>query len=296
MDWQSQLITSYLKVCVFWKQGLWAACQRMSNHHCFAFTDEEIITLYLFGVSQGRTEIKAIYNFTRDHLSDWFPQLCSYEAFAHRLNQISDAFILLSQMILEGQESENLSFLKTIVIDSMPIVLANAKRSQEAKVAKEEIADKGYCASKDMYYHGVKLHVVAQAREGTLPLPEYVGITSASCHDLPAFRQIAPAISNCQIFCDKAYQDQTLKNNLFVNQNVEMLTPIKSSPGQLRPDWLERLYSSTISSIRQPVESLFNWLQEKTQIQTASKVRSYAGLIVHIFGKLAAGLLMLLNL
>ncbi|MCI5219795.1 MAG: hypothetical protein D3914_11570, partial [Candidatus Electrothrix sp. LOE2] len=41
------------------------------------------------------------------------------------------------------------------------------------------------------------------------------------------------------------------------------------------------------------IESLFNWIEEKTGIQTASKVRSTQGLLVHVFGKLAAAMLML---
>jgi len=43
----------------------------------------------------------------------------------------------------------------------------------------------------------------------------------------------------------------------------------------------------SVSRIRQPIESLFNWIQEKTDIQVASKVRSSKGLMVHIFGRLA---------
>jgi len=33
---------------------------------------------------------------------------------------------------------------------------------------------------------------------------------------------------------------------------------------------------------------LFNWLIQKTDIQRASKVRSSKGLIVHVFGRIAA--------
>ena len=216
MEWQSQLITIYLMVCTFWEQGLWTSCQRMSNHNHFALTDPEIITIYLFGVTKHRTEIKSIYNFTRDH--------------------------------------------------------------------------------KDSYYYGVKLHVVANDRDGALPIPEYIGISSASCHDLTAFRDISQVISNSQIFGDKAYRDQTLESDLLALQNVELLLPVKRSRGQEHLDLFDKLYSSTVSGIRQPIESLFNWLQEKTAIQTESKVRSYRGLVVHLFGKLAAGLMMLLGL
>lgn len=45
--------------------------------------------------------------------------------------------------------------------------------------------------------------------------------------------------------------------------------------------------------MRQPIESLFNWINEKTGIERASKVRSAKGLIVHVFGKLAAAVYML---
>lgn len=294
MEWQSQLITIYLMVCDLWEQGLWTSCQRMSNHHSFELTDPEVITLYLFGVTRHRVEIKSIYNFTQDHLVGWFPRLSSYEAFAHRLNQIREAFVLLSEMILSSN-SQGTSRVMARLVDSMPIILAKAKRSQDATVAKEEIADKGFCASKDTYYYGVKLHVVAEEREGTLPLPECVGLTGASFHDLPALRQVSPTFLNCQIFGDKAYCDQTLRSDLKTNQSVELLTPIQLERGQKNLDLFQRLYSATVSGIRQPIESLFNWLQEKTAIQFASKVRSYKGLIVHVFGKLAAGLIMLLG-
>jgi Transposase DDE domain len=244
---------------------------------------------------RSRSEIKSIYNFTQDHLEGWFPRITCYEAFAHRLNQISDAFILLSEMIVASDSQGNSSSTMARLVDSMPIILAKAKRSQVANVAREEIADKGFCASKDTYYYGVKLHVVAQQCEGTLPVPEYVGLTSASLHDLPALRQVSKTLSDCQVFADKAYGDKVLEGDLRAQQNVELLTPVKLSKGQTHLDLFQRLYSGSVSGIRQPIESLFNWMQEKTGIQLASKVRSYRGLIVHVFGKLAAGLMMLLS-
>lgn len=49
-------------------------------------------------------------------------------------------------------------------------------------------------------------------------------------------------------------------------------------------------YQRQFPQVRQPIESFFNWVNEKTGIQIASKVRSYQGLMVHVFGKLAAAL------
>jgi len=48
--------------------------------------------------------------------------------------------------------------------------------------------------------------------------------------------------------------------------------------------------SRAVSRVRQPIESLFNWIEEKAGIEMASKVRSSQGLLVHVFGRLAAAM------
>lgn len=65
---------------------------------------------------------------------------------------------------------------------SQPIIMANSSRSSKAKVA-DELANKGYCGSKKIYYYGIKVHILGFKRSGTLPLPEYIGVTPASNHD-----------------------------------------------------------------------------------------------------------------
>ena len=49
-------------------------------------------------------------------------------------------------------------------------------------------------------------------------------------------------------------------------------------------------FNKAVSTIRQLIESLFNWINELTHIQNASKVRSSKGLKLHTFGKLAAAI------
>ncbi len=60
------------------------------------------------------------------------------------------------------------------------------------------------------------------------------------------------------------------------------------SEGQTYLDAADQLYSTAVSKVRQPVESMNNWIQEKTGIEIASKVRSTKGLLVHVFGRLCA--------
>ncbi len=86
---------------------------------------------------------------------------------------------------------------------------------------------------------------------------------------------------------------------LKTQKNVTILCPIKAIVNQ--PETLKQryrafneLYSKAVSSIRQPIESFFNWLIEKTDIQRASKIRSTNGLLVHVFGKLTAAFISLI--
>jgi hypothetical protein len=99
-----------------------------------------------------------------------------------------------------------------------------------------------------------------------------------------------------KIFADKAYQTERKSIKTQENNKV-LLTPVKKKKGQKSLSFWQTTFSKAISSVRQPIESLFNWIEEKTSIQTASKVRSTQGLITHISGKLTVAILNLkLNL
>lgn len=78
-----------------------------------------------------------------------------------------------------------------------------------------------------------------------------------------------------------------------------MLTPIKGIKGQTeetkqRDRAFNDLFSCAVSKVRQPIESFFNWLNEKTRIQRAMKVRLTAGLLIHLFGKMAMAFIYLI--
>ena len=95
-----------------------------------------------------------------------------------------------------------------------------------------------------------------------------------------------------QIYSDFSFFDES--------NPVKVITPHKEIKGE--PEILKQrekaardLFSQAVSKLRQPIESFFNWLNEKTEIQRASKVRDTKGLLVHTFGKLAIALLSYVN-
>jgi Transposase DDE domain len=290
MDWQERLIAIFVYVSKQYEEALWTYGQRLSPNERPAFSDVEVLTIYLWGVLRGHAEVRAIYTYTRDHLAAWFPRLPAYATYVQRLNRLAEVFVPLIgriQQDLPQQEGEELIRL----IDSMPIMLAKAQRSGRAKVA-PTLANKGYNATKNTYYYGVKLHILAVRRPGHLPLPDYLGLTPASEADITVLKAIAEDIHGTPVYADKAYIDAAVSDLLRAQQSP-LTTPVKKQKGQLELSLLQAAFSTLVSQVRQPIESLFNWLHEKTGIQIASKVRSSQGLLVHVFGKVAAALLLL---
>ncbi len=173
------------------------------------------------------------------------------------------------------------------LLDSLPIKLARGSRSSQAKVA-APLANKGYCDCQDEWYYGVKLHLQASARFKKLPVPKLGDITCASTHDLTAWRSHLLAQENQTIYADRAYKDKALRQELQTYNRVLLKTPHKKAKGQPNLLLFQQVENTNLSRIRQPIDALFAWLQEKTGIQHASKVRSISGLYLHIWGKLAA--------
>jgi len=289
MDNHANLVKVYLFVCEAYEKELQYFVQRFSNNHQPRFTDQEVMAIMLY--CQGyerRLTIKAVYDFASRWLRSWFPLLPSYTAFVMRVNRLSEAFRRLSAILLDDYAPDSRSE-SLCMVDSMPVITCSAKRN--GKVARE-VADKGYCSTKSLYYYGVKLHLLTSRVKGSLPHPEALILTAASESDLAVFRDNWSTISNKVVFADKAYLDSDMQNSMWQNHS-ELLAPVKHPRGvpeviKQRSRAADDLFSRTVSSIRQPIESLFSWLLEKADIQTASKVRSTKGLFVHIFSKITA--------
>ncbi len=135
-----------------YKYDLIYSCQRFSNNSKPEFTDEEVMTIYLYAMHiEQRFKIKQIYQYASDHLRSWFPLLPSCVAFNMRLNRLGEAFKMLSSNLISIFVPSDCIEDKSL-LDSMPIITCSGKRS--GKVARE-ITDKGFCSTKGIYYYGL---------------------------------------------------------------------------------------------------------------------------------------------
>jgi hypothetical protein len=288
METKEKLIMLYLYVCEDIELNDWLVSFRKSNNYHPEFTDQEIMSIYLFGIIQGMTKTKQIYNHIITYWKEWFPSIPTYSSFDRRLNALAAAFCKLSTSLIQMASNKGLhSWIK--LIDSMPIIVAGNHRSGRATTAKD-LCNKGYNSSKCQYYYGLKLHLIAAKRNGKIPLPQLMWITGADESDITASRHILEEMHNKTIFGDKIYADKILQQDMYYLHQSELLTPIKKKMGQQFLSAEDNLYSTAVSKVRQPIESFFNWLNEKTDIQNARRVRSSNGLRVHVMGRLAAAI------
>jgi len=291
-----KLIEIYFYVCKRYHEDLKYCCQRFSNNDKPDLTDQEIMTIYLYTIhEEQRYKVKQIHRFANEYLRSWFPDLGSYEAFNNRLNRLSEAFKQLVTQILKEFRPEDCC-LDQNLLDSMPIITCSGRRTPRVAT---EIIDKGVCSSKGMYYHGLKLHALAFRRIDKLPFPEQLLVTPASVHDLSVFKAAWSNITDRSFFGDKIYFNKEFFIELEKEKNSIMLTPVKAVKGQTemekqRNKAADDLFSKAVSKVRQPIEGFFNWLIEKTDFQRASKVRSTKGLMVHVFGRMAAAFINLI--
>ena len=286
---ENLLIEIYLFVCHVYDTAAETCFQRMSNNRETLFTDQELITIWFFAHCEGCFEKKRMHRLIENYWREWFPHLPSYQTFVLRLNRLEPTFQTFGAVLsgaLAAQHTPEFDHL----VDSLPVMLARHGHSYGARVGRE-MADIGYCAAKKTRFHGLRLHCIAQRRVRSLPLPSQVWLCAASHHDSKAFIQQSPEVAATSLFGDLAYPTPQIISHLR-EQHTRLVAPQKKPKGkELTND--ENYYNRLVRRIRQPIESLFNWVQEKAQIQRASKVRSTDALMIHCWGKLAVAFFLL---
>jgi len=286
---ENQLIQLYLFVCRIYDTRSATCFQRLGNNKEPAFSDQELICIWFFGHLNEKFQKKQIYNFILDYWADWFPQLPSYQTFCYRLNLLEQSFQTIGAelfKLLDDGQTPELDHL----IDSFPVMLAKNGHAYSAKVARD-VADVGYCAAKKTYFHGVRLHTIAMKRFAQLPSPAQIWLCEASHHDLTAAKEQHFTLPNTTLIADLAYPEPDFEQTLS-QQNTLLYTGQKKPKGKELTKF-EKYHNRLIAKFRQPIESLFNWINEKTQIQKAIKVRSADGLLLHCWGKLAVAFFLL---
>ena len=210
----NKLIELYCAICHHSEDSRIAEkMQHGSNNKSAQFTDVELMTAYLWGAQQGLLTRKSIYNFIRTYHLGEFQKLPSYQAFCRRLNRLAEAFAALAEVLFE-QKLASSEPTHGYVLDSCPVMVSVGSRSNTAKTARN-LCNLTRNPTKNLWYHGVKLHVFAQLRPRKLPIPCAVQISKASLCDLWAAKQI-------DLDCAPGHRRPTLCRSCLYRRRMEI--------------------------------------------------------------------------
>ncbi len=116
-------------------------------------------------------------------------------------------------------------------------------------------------------------------------------LSRASLFDLTAAKQImlnSSMTHSGYLLADKAYIDSEWAKTLEQEHGLKIITPREKTKGDTLP--LGDAYSTSFSTLLQPIESFFNWLNNRFHIHRASFIRSAEGLQFYVFSAIAAAL------
>ncbi len=253
---ENQLIQLYLLVCHIYDTHSETCFQRLSYNSEPRFTDQELVTIYLFGHLNEKYEKKAMHKLIDKYWCHFFPRLPAYQTFVARRNQLEQTFQTIGgyfQELLQAHRSPEIDHL----IDSVPVMLAAGTHAYAARGARD-VAAVGYCASQKTYSHGVRLHTIAHSCFAPLPRPTHIWLREGSVHDLQSVREQDIYLPESALIGDKAFLDPTLQASPR-QQQTRLYTPLKKPKG-IELTAGQKYYNRLESWLRQPIESFFNWL------------------------------------
>lgn len=153
------------------------------------------------------------------------------------------------------------------IIDSAPITLVSARRSNRAKVLKG-IANKGYNATKQVYYYGFKLHAV-MSNEGYIVDWE---LTPASVDDRKVTVELLREAPAKYVLADGGYLSRPQQQFLKQRFGIHLWFPIRKNMRQSK-----QVNSAFLKNKRRHIETCFSNLDKVGHFEHPG-IRTMSGL------------------
>ncbi len=188
--------------------------------------DSEVLTMEIIGEMLGFDTDKDIFGFFLDFYHDYFPALTNRVGFARHAANLWLVKKRLFEYIAENfKDAIN-------VIDSFPIPVCRFARARFSKLFRG-IAAYGKELGNQTFY-GFRLHV----KINSLGMIQTFDMAPANVHDLRMLDELTRGDSGI-ILADRAYLSQPIKEQLFVQQGLELSIPTKyGQPSPLSPEQL----------------------------------------------------------
>ena len=214
-------------------------------------TDAEIITTALVSALIFKGNQSVSINYMRSH--KMIPLLPKKSGFTKRLHGLCELLWTVFQQT--GHLIKQLNASHRYLLDSFPLPVCQNIRIPRCKLLKGE-AFRGFCASKQQYFYGVKVQVIT-TEDG---LPVEVCFVPGAEHDAEAIRQLLWDFETG----DQIYEDSGYTSYLFEDMareaGIAVLTARKSNSKRKDEPWMAYLknhYRKRIETTFSAITDLF---------------------------------------
>lgn len=239
-------------------------------------SDSELLTMVLVGECRG-------WDIETEMLAHWqahralFPHQPTQSRFNRRRRQLSDAFQLLRQWLLQQLD---LTAEQLCVVDSQPIpVTAFHHAPRAARSWLSHQAAIGWSATKRVYFFGYRLHLLVTL-EGLIR--DYV-LAPAPVRDLPVAEEMLANHTGLTVLGDKAYISKPVAAALWAERLIRLL----ALPRLNQREQLPHAFHHPFTAARFIVETVNSQLSQQFNIQR-NHARSFHGLTTRLHAKLTA--------
>ena len=205
-----------------------------------------IVSAFLFGSNLENT---------RKYLKEigCIPNMLDKSQLNRRLHKISKEVwnAVLKALSLEFlKQNTNNEF----IVDSCPIPACKLARAARSKLYSEK-KYLGYCAAKDEFFVGLKLHMICDTKGN----PVQFRLLPGSENDIKAFKKFELNLpKNSSIYADKAYNDYKYEDRLIQEKQIHLLPIRKKNSKRKGGGFLARIRKKK----RKMIETAFSCIEK----------------------------------
>ena len=211
----------------------------------------EIVTIALTATRFFGSNLESSRIFLSEH--GYLPSM-SKSRLNRRLHAIPAFFWHLIVAHLASKQNPNCTHF---LVDSFPIAICHPVRASRRSLfrGKEYV---GYNASKDMWFTGLKVHVIATSQGQ----PQEFAISTGSMHDLPALQKmyLGTLPRGSTMFGDKAYTSVAFEQELLASKDILLAAERRSNSKRGQSLIYARYGKKTRKRIETSFSEMIRWL------------------------------------
>jgi hypothetical protein len=239
------------------------------------YSDSTILKLDMLMHLTGKRGETEILREAKRHYRQYFATLPGQSRLWHR---IREAVPLIERFRRYLRQQLGVAYEEIRILDSLPIPVA-VPQDRPGRGNGFDRAEGGYCASKELKYHGFKLGLLIT----DLGIPDVYDLFSARPHDINLLDDLLAEAQQVLAFGDKGFICDPKREQLAQDQQVRLITYRRANQ-KIQNTVLEKW---ALGQYRQLIETVFSQLVGHMHLQRTG-AKTDLGLIKRVVGIITA--------